>query len=220
MLTGLPEDVDRLTVRGRDAEKSRRDTVAVKARLGYEAYGQMLHIYAARNLVSYLVANPEKTYADMCSDLSGPRTIDWVNMGGQLVPDDDISALRRGIGTGQISSWDAVHARYDSLWQKYPNDKYRHAFAVFGMLLESETPGMPRWRAFLEQSVEVQNLVRDRVQSSRAKDYSNPFRRATYLNDEEMAAALGTLDDNSFVKQVRADTEVYTGHVEQALARG
>ena len=38
-------------------------------------------------------------------------------------------------------------------------------------------------------------------------DYENPFRRATYRNEDEMTAAIGRVEDNSFVKQVASDTE-------------
>ena len=42
---------------------------------------------------------------------------------------------------------------------------------------------------------------------TRKKDYENPFRRATYRSDAEMIAAIGELDDNSFVRQIKGETE-------------
>ena len=45
----------------------------------------------------------------------------------------------------------------------------------------------------------------EKVTESRAKDMVNPFRKATYRNEAEMVAAVGTLEDNSFVKQVRKE---------------
>ena len=42
---------------------------------------------------------------------------------------------------------------------------------------------------------------------TRKKDYENPFRQATYRNAEEMTAAIGTLEENSFVRQIRSETE-------------
>ena len=45
----------------------------------------------------------------------------------------------------------------------------------------------------------------EKVTESRAKDMVNPFRKATYRNEAEMVAAVGTLEDNSFIKQVRKE---------------
>jgi hypothetical protein len=47
------------------------------------------------------------------------------------------------------------------------------------------------------------------VYISRKKDYDNPYRQATFRNDEEMRAAIGTIDDNSFIVQVRKETVDY-----------
>ena len=45
----------------------------------------------------------------------------------------------------------------------------------------------------------------EKVTESRAKDMVNPFRKATYRNEDEMRAAVGTLENNSFIKQVRKE---------------
>jgi len=220
LLTGLPGDVDQLIVLGQDVEKTNRDVVILKPRQAYEAYGQMLHHYAAQNLLSYLEGQREQGHAEMCERLSGSRVTEWMNLGGQLVPDEEIDTLRADIRSGELSSWDAVHDRYDQLWERYPRHKQRHAFAVYVQLLGSDEPDLPQWSAFLDQAVAIQELVRDRVYESRAKDYANPFRRATYRNDQEMTAALGTIDDNSFVKQVRGETEEFARRVDRIRARG
>jgi len=47
------------------------------------------------------------------------------------------------------------------------------------------------------------------VYRSRKKDHDNPFRRATYRSDAEMQAAIGTVEDNSFVHLVREETEQF-----------
>ena len=54
---------------------------------------------------------------------------------------------------------------------------------------------------------------------ARQKDYENPFRRATYRNEDEMIAAIGTLDDNSFVKQIKAQSEENLSLLEELKSR-
>ena len=230
---GLPAPAKRI-------EKSRRETIILKPGDGYEAYGQMLHYYAAENLLEYLDTGEGATYADMCRDLYGERVTSWANLGGQLVPEMEVDALRADIGTGTLASWDDVHARYDGLWNDYPLQKQRHAFAVYRLLAAEEAagagtlgasvpsgdaasppaPGIEAWHRFLDRALEIQELKRDRVYESRKKDYDNPFRFVTYRNEAEMKAAIGDIEDNRFVKQVREETEAFRARLERVRARG
>jgi hypothetical protein len=57
------------------------------------------------------------------------------------------------------------------------------------------------------------------VYRTRQKDYQNPFRQATYRNAEEMTAAIGTLEENSFVRQVRSETETNLKRLEELRLR-
>ena len=77
------------------------------------------------------------------------------------------------------------------------------------------------WNAALDEAVRIQEYVRDQVYVSRKKDYDNPFRQTTFRNAEEMKAVLGTAEDNSFVKQVQQETELFKqqGGVDR-VARG
>ena len=38
-----------------------------------------------------------------------------------------------------------------------------------------------------------------RIQNTRAKDYSNPFRKMVYESEAEMNAVVGALNDNGFI---------------------
>ncbi len=47
------------------------------------------------------------------------------------------------------------------------------------------------------------------IYDSRAKDYSNPFRKMAYDNEEEMNAVVGKLEDNSFINDQKQDLEKF-----------
>jgi hypothetical protein len=222
ILVEEPERADARVVQGRHMERSKRETVIIRPARGYEAYGQMLHSYAAGNLAAYLEAHSGDNYAAMCRALSGERITQWANLGGQLIPEHEVERLRSDIASGRLDSWDQIHRRYDQLWSDYPFQKQRHAFAVFCMLTEppGEPPTLEQWFTFLDGAVAIQELKRDRVYASRKKDFDNPFRLATYRSAEEMAAALGTIDDNDFVRQVRKETESFKVRVTAIKARG
>lgn len=209
-----------LIIRGPALEKSRREAVVLRPYRGYAAYLEMLHHYAATNLITYLERHPEVRYQQMCANLSGERTTDWENLGGQLVPGREVDRLREDVASGAISSWDDLHRRYDELWDDYPLEKQRHAYAVFTLLAGERTPSVEFWHRFIDRALKIQELRRDRVYESRKKDYENPFRHATYRNEEEMVAAMGTIEENSFINRIREETEELRLRVAAIKGRG
>jgi hypothetical protein len=88
------------------------------------------------------------------------------------------------------------------------------------MISDTKALSKEQWFNALHKAVKVQDFIRDQVYISRKKDYDNPFRQATFRNMEEMIAVIGTIDDNSFIKQVRAETEAFKKLVLQIKKRG
>ncbi len=209
-----PQTVDAIQVLGENMEKSRRKSIILNAHKGYHAYRQMLYYYAVKNLMAYLESNPDENFSTMAEKFNGPRQTDWVNLGGQLIPQGDVDRLRSDIGAGALSSWQDIHQRYDQLWQQYGLAKQRHAFATLCELLQKDNPTRQQWLEVLDKAAEIQQYICDQVYASRNKDYDNPFRQATYRCHEEMIAAIGTIDDNSFVKQVREETEEFKKRID------
>lgn len=196
-------------------EKTRRAAAINHVRESWIAYGEMLHHYAASHIVSHLESDPAAGERSPRGEL--PRVSAWINMGGQLVPEAEVTTLRAEIADGTLTSWRAVHHRYDELHRRYPQDLVAHAWAV-AELLAGDFTSPTALAKFLRSAVTIQELVRDRVHESRRKDYENPFRIATYRSPEEMDAAIGSVDDNSFVQQVAEQTEQFATRVESVIA--
>jgi hypothetical protein len=57
------------------------------------------------------------------------------------------------------------------------------------------------------------------VYASRNKDFENPYRLNTYRNHEEMTAAIGTIDDNSFIRLIGEETEAFITKMEDLQRR-
>lgn len=207
LLSGSASGVNNLEVLGEHMENSRRKVLILKPYESYHAYGDMLFHYAMKNLLGYMSSKPKATFESMSEELQGERVREWVNLGGQLMTGADLDTLRSDIGKGQLKSWDAVHARYDHLWEKYHQDKQKHAFAILTFLKGEEKLTRSHWNEALKRAVSIQEYISDQVYLSRQKDYTNRFRMSTFRNAEEMSAALGTIDENSFIVQVRDETE-------------
>jgi NDP-sugar pyrophosphorylase family protein len=219
LLSGPQEQIAELEVLGENIEKSNRKTVIIHVYEGYHAYGQMLHYYAVKNLMAYMQSNPQSSFSSMCQVLARERERQWVNLGGQLVPAGDADRIRSDIVAGKLNNWQKIHHRYDELWDAYSLEKQRHAFASLCEIVGTETITKELWGAALDKAVEIQEFVRDQVYITRKKDFDNPFRQATFRNLNEMTAAIGTIEDNSFVKQIRSETEDFKKIIQEIKKR-
>ena len=126
------------------------------------------------------------------------RVKNWVNMGGQIVPAFRVDALRREIADGKYKNWDEIHAVYDQWHEQYPLDRACHAFALLSLPAGS---GMAQ--ALVNEfraAIETSRLINSQILETRAKDFKNTFKMATFRNAAEMEKVLGKPENDSFVK--------------------
>lgn len=220
LLSGNEDVVNGLEILGDNLENSKRKCMILKTYKAYHAYEDMLVYYAVRNLLIYMDSHTDAKLSTMCQDLKGSHEHEWVNLGGQIMQKSDLDKLRSDIGSGKLKSWDDIHARYNKIWNKYPLDKQRHSFALLCELLGTDKLTEKQWISVLTKAVDIQKYVCDQVYSSRKKDYDNPFRQATFRNADEMKAAIGTIDDNSFIVQVKHETAEFEKLVRKVRNRG
>lgn len=219
LLTESPERTVRLEVLGENMEKSRRKVVILGLCKAWEAYGQMIEYYAAKNLLDFFAADRNAGFESMAQALSAQRQRQWVNLGGQLVAEPDINSLRADIRSGKLDSWEDIHRRYDELWDGYRLAKQRHAFAVLGEIYGGSLSPQ-QWRHTLDKAHKIQEYICNQVYASRKKDFDNPYRQATYRNIEEMTAAIGTVDDEPFVNYIKEQSKAFCELVETVKKRG
>lgn len=219
LLAGNSDYVARLEVLGEKMECSKRKVVILKASKAWHAYGDMMYYYAVKNLLDFMVSDPNATFASMCNDLKGKRQHEWVNLGGQIMPKKDLDQLRSDIGSGKLSTWREIHHRYDKLWDRYTLDKQKHAYALLCELLNTDRLSESLWHTALDKVIDIQKYICEQVYVSRKKDYDNQFRKATFRKPEEMEAAIGTIDDNSFIIQVKEETDQFLKLVENIRSR-
>ncbi len=200
----------KLTVLGEQMEKSRRPVKIIKSVEGYHAYEEMLLFYAVKNVLDFLEAHPEERPETLFTSLGDERETEWVNIGGQLMLQKEVDDLRGKIGRGELESWDAIHEQYLHLWNEYLLHKQKHAYAVLVHLMQKSEFTKTEWNQILDRTITIQEYIRDQVHASRRKDFENPFRFSTYRNEAEMKAAIGTIEDNNFVQQVREETTAFT----------
>ena len=215
LLINQPEYVDSLEVFGEGMEKGKRKVRILKPRKAYNAYGEMILYYAAKNIINYLGENKENSIEKLNKMFEGKRLREWINLGGQMMPNEYVEQLRNDINEGVLNTWDEIHQRYNELWENYQQEKLRHSYLSLLYLLQTDNLSQEAWNETLDKAVEIQQFICNQVYESRKKDYENPYRNATFRNEEEKIAVIGTIDQTSFVKQVKEETEQFVAHVKE-----
>ena len=215
LLMNQPEYVDSLEVFGEGMEKGKRKVRITKVRKGYNAYGEMILHYAVKNIIRYLDESEDNSIEKLNNMFEGKRLREWINLGGQMMPAEYVEQLRKDINESVLNTWDEIHHRYDELWQNYQQEKLRHSYLSLLYLLQAKEISPEAWDWLLDKAIEIQQYICNQVYESRKKDYENPYRNATFRNEEEKIAVIGTIEGASFVKQVKEETEQFIAHVQE-----
>ena len=208
-------------------EKGKREEVIVKPLEAIEAYRQMLHYYAVKKVAAFFDQRSELDYDGLCKLLASPpdslapseRITDWVNFGGQIVPEFRVDELRREIGKGKYKNWDEIHKVYDSWNETYQLDKCKHAWAVMVFLNECKVLSTGEFKSELKKVLETRRWIDNKIFETREKDYKNPFKQATFRNQEEMEQVLGRPEENAFINLVRKETDDFAKLIERVSKR-
>jgi len=200
--------VGQLEILADNIENSKRKVVLIKVLPAYKAFEDLLVYYGVTQLLQFIKENEFTSFKAMIAALPArPVRGEWSNIGGQLMPVEDISTLKEKIRSGRIKSWNAVHDYYKIQGEKYPQQKLKHALAslteITGIRLKSMTP--QQFTDLLNKVVATKEWLTQGIHDSRAKDYNNPYRKMVYESIGEMNEVLGKLEDNSFIKQQVAE---------------
>ena len=185
-------------------ENTTRKTEIIKVPQAVALFAQLVRYYGTIQLLHHFVNNKFSSFDKFKKTLSAKiQRSQWVNIGGQLIQQGEVDALKRNIKSGKIKSWEEVHGYYTIQGDNYPKDKLYHAYTSLLEIL-SITPRQFTADFFidlLQEAVETKSWMCKEIYESRAKDYSNPFRKMVYDTTEEMNKVVGSLEDNSFIQQ-------------------
>ncbi|MBQ9238920.1 MAG: DUF4954 family protein [Treponema sp.] len=195
--------------------------VILKPIAAYREYRKIVKYFAARTIIEYCAAHSVKTLtAPVLADIQSlPLYTRWLNVGGQIIPEEKIAELFMLIKNNSITTWDAVHAFYDACHAEYQTHKARYALYLLEQLYSRPIGDFTAelYRDIIADVLVVSNdLYTDSV-DSRSKDFTDYFRAITYRNQAEMTAVLGTIDDNEFLSGLRERTETFNADLERVF---
>lgn len=193
-------------------ENSKRKTILIKVLPAYRIFEEVIVYYSMMQLWQLLNENAFKTFEELTAALPAkPTRTEWVNIGGQLMPAKEVNTLKEKIKTGKIKTWDGVHEYYQAQGEKYPQQKIKHALAslseITGISLKKMTPS--QFSSLLDSIIVTKEWMTKGIYDSRAKDYTNPYRKMVYESIPEMNEVVGKLEDNSFIKQQVAELQSF-----------
>lgn len=185
-------------------ENTNRQTVILKVKKSIELFRELIRYYGIMEIFKHMRAKRFGSFEELKKTLSAKiHRSDWLNIGGQLIQKVAVDKLKHNIKSGKISSWDMLHNVYRQEGAAYPTDKLNHAYTslleILNITPRQFTPAL--LKELLNQAIETKTWMCKGIYDSRAKDYSNPFRKMVYENNAEMNAVLGRLEDNSFIQQ-------------------
>jgi hypothetical protein len=203
-------------------ENSQRKTEIVKVKQVVELFKELISFYATIQLMKQIKSNEFSSFEELKKSI--PVIIsrsEWKNIGGQLIPVTDVEKLKKRIKENKINSWSEVHDFYRVAGKDYEKNKLVHAYSS---LLEIENITSKQFTAayfkkLLQRSVATKTWMSKGIYESRAKDYSNPFRKMVYENKEEMNAVVGKIEDNQFIQDQFKELENFKKTVKELMKK-
>jgi hypothetical protein len=206
------EDIEKLEIVAEGFENSGRPVQLLKVKQGYHSFKRMIRYYGIMQLIAHIERKNIKDWNHLFAILP-PKTArsKWKNAGGQLIKEDDLGLLIKRISSGKYGSWDEMHDYYRAKSKNYPKDKFEHAFNSLLEILHIPLSRFSRklFLQLLDEALATREWIVANIAGSRAKDYSNPFRKMVYETQEEMDKVMGRLRDNSFINEQTAALEEF-----------
>lgn len=203
LLKGQNKNVNDLEILVDDFENAKRKTVIIKVLQAYHLFEELIAYYGTVQLLHFIQQNKFKTLADVVEALPAKsKRAEWLNVGSQLIPKEDVEQLKNKIKTGKIKDWDEVHAWYEKQGEKYEEQKLKHALISLSDIKGWNLKKLDatQFNLLLNLSITTKEWMAKGIYNSRAKDYTNPYRKMMFETAEEMNKVVGKLEDNSFIK--------------------
>ena len=105
--------IQKLEITLEQVENSKRKVVLLKVQQAYRIFEDLVIYYGMQAILSLIKENNPTSFEAMVALFPATtKRIEWLNIGGQLIPADEITLLKEKIKSGKIKSWDQVHEYY------------------------------------------------------------------------------------------------------------
>ncbi|MEI2750456.1 MAG: DUF4954 family protein [Ferruginibacter sp.] len=184
-------------------ENTSRKTVLTKIPQATETFRDVIKLYAFNNFLKFIATHKQADFDGFKKSLKASisRTT-WINIGGQLIREEEVNRLKKNIKSNKIKTWEDVHSFYQEQGAAYDKDVCAHAYTSLLEILNI-TPRQftaELFKKLLTDMLQVKEKMVKGIYEARAKDYTNPYRKMVYENMAEMEQVIGKLENNSFIQ--------------------
>jgi hypothetical protein len=215
-------DFGKMEILAQGFENNSRPVQLIKVKEACVIYKRMVIYYGVGQLLQFIQEHKIHSFQALMQSLPPqPLRLQWINLGGQLMPANAVETLISTTRSGQIESWDEVHDFYRKNGALYTEQKLQHAFASLLQILHLEpsrfTPAV--FNELVQQHIRTKEWITQNIYESRAKDHQNEFRKMVYNNEQEMEAVIGRIEDNVFIGQQNEELENLRKTVTEVVSR-
>ena len=194
-----------------------------KGAQGYKEYRKIVKYFAVQSLMEYCRGEglAELTPQTIRHIQAIPLHTEWENLGGQIVPRQQVQELFRRIKEGEINRWDEVHGFYDECQAQYSQWKARYSLYLLEWLYSRKIARFDTdiFKDIHDDVLVVSNYMNENSRSSRQKDFEDYFRSITYRSQQEQEAVIGTLEDTDFLRELEVETARFNEDLHVFLGR-
>jgi hypothetical protein len=222
LLESNKKEVLNLRIEAKGFENSNRPVVLLKVPEAYQIFKELISLNLVMELMKFITK-------EKISDLPGlirklPTRLSpssWVNVGGQLILSSELDKLVQQIHQGRIKGWDQVHQFYRVQSESYALQRLNHAIHIYQKLFGNNLKKIKNkeWKLLFLQAVTTREWMVKGIFDSRAKDYSNPFRKMVYDSVGEMKAVVGSLEDNGFIREEKSSLKEFKNAINNLLKK-
>lgn len=220
LLENQPELLEDLEILAEGFENSARKVHLVKAGKAYSLFKEMISYYGISQLIKFIDEENITSFDKLLKKLP-VRTSrnNWMNVGGQLIPQKAVDGLVKNIHSGRVKNWEHVHDFYEEQGEMYNNQKLHHAFASLLQILQIPASSFNKklFKELLLKAAGTREWMVQGIYDSRAKDYTNPFREMVYETKKEMQQVLGKLEENTFIQQQENELKKFKRQVNSII---
>jgi hypothetical protein len=199
-----------------DIENTNRITKIIKVPQSIKVFKEVVQYYGMTTLLEHYQQNSFTNFEDFKKSL--PASISrasFMNIGGQLMKTSAVNKIKADIKDNTINGWADMHNRYKAEGTSYTKDLLEHAYCSLLEILNITTKqfNAELFKDLLQQTIATKQWMTEGILKSREKDYTNPYRKMVYENNNEMNKVIGKLEDNSFIQGQFEGLEEFKGMV-------
>ncbi|MEP6617192.1 MAG: DUF4954 family protein [Ginsengibacter sp.] len=203
-------------------ENNSRPVQVIKVEEAIQLFKELVIFYGACELVNCIMKNKMFSFVELKKYI--PTIIqraEWKNIGGQLMKKEDVDSLKQQIRSGEVVGWQEVHDQYKKFGDEYPHEKLVHAYTALLEMLNITSKQFTHevFSTVLDAAITTKQWMSKGIYESRAKDYTNPFRKMVFDTKEEMNQVIGKLEDNSFIQQQLAEADEFKKQVKSIRSK-